>query len=44
MFDEIVAIYAILENLLKGMGHQEDCLIQISDAVYIVQFHHIVGS
>ena len=35
MIDEIVAIYAIVEDLLKAIGHQEDCRIQMSDAEVI---------
>ncbi len=35
MLDEIVAIYAIVEDLLKAIGHQEDCRIQMSDAEVI---------
>ncbi len=27
MLDESVAIYAIVEYLLKAIGHQEDCRI-----------------
>ena len=29
------AIYAIVEDLLKATGHQEDCRIQMSDAEVI---------
>ena len=35
MLDEIVAIYAIVEDLLKATGHQEDCRVQMSDAEVI---------
>ncbi len=35
MIDEIVAIYAIVEDLLKAIGHQEDCRIEMSDAEVI---------
>ena len=35
MLGEIVAIYAIVEDLLKAIGHQEDCRIQMSDAEVI---------
>ena len=35
MLDEIVAIYAIVEDLLQAIGHQEDCRIQMSDAEVI---------
>ncbi len=32
MLGEIIAIYAIVEDLLKATGHQEDCRIHMSDA------------
>jgi len=32
MLGEIIAIYAIVEDLLKATGHQEDCRVQMSDA------------
>ena len=35
MLDEIVVVYAIVEDLLKAIGHQEDCRIQMSDAEVI---------
>ena len=35
MLDEIVAIYAIVEDLLQAIGHQEDRRIQMSDAEVI---------
>ena len=35
MIYEIVAIYAIVEDLLKAIGHQEDCRIEMSDAEVI---------
>ncbi|MDJ0902101.1 MAG: glycogen/starch/alpha-glucan phosphorylase [Xenococcus sp. MO_188.B8] len=35
MIDEIVAIYAIVEDLLKAIGHQKDCRIEMSDAEVI---------
>ena len=35
MLDEIVAIYAVVEDLLKAIGHQEDCRIEMSDAEVI---------
>ena len=35
MLGEIIAIYAIVEDLLKAIGHQEDCRIQMSDAEVI---------
>ena len=35
MLDEIIAIYAIVEDLLKAIGHQEDCRIVMSDAEVI---------
>ncbi len=35
MLGEIVAIYAIVEDLLKAIGHQEDCRIQMNDAEVI---------
>ena len=31
MFSEIIGIYAIVEDLLKATGHQENCRIQMSD-------------
>ncbi|BAZ47138.1 transposase (plasmid) [Chondrocystis sp. NIES-4102] len=31
MLDEIITIYAIVEDLLKATGHLEDCRIQMSD-------------
>lgn len=35
MIDEIIAIYAITEDLLKALGHREDSRIQMSDAEVI---------
>jgi Transposase DDE domain len=35
MFDEIIAIYAITDDLLKAVGHQDDCRAQLSDAEVI---------
>ena len=35
MLGEIIAIYAIVEDLLKAIGHQKDCRIQMSDAEVI---------
>jgi Transposase DDE domain len=32
MLDEIIAIYAIVEDLLKALGHTEDIRVQMSDA------------
>ena len=32
MLGEIIAIYAIVEDLLKATGHQENCQVQMSDA------------
>jgi hypothetical protein len=32
MFTEIIALYAITEDLLKAVGHHEDCRCQMSDA------------
>jgi len=32
MITEITAIYAITEDLLKAIGHTEDCRTQMSDA------------
>lgn len=32
MLGEIIAIYAIVEDLLKATGHQEDCRVEMSDA------------
>lgn len=35
MLDEIIAIYAITDDLLKAIGHQDDCRAQLSDAEVI---------
>lgn len=35
MIDEIIAIYAITDDLLKALGHREDSRIQMSDAEVI---------
>ncbi len=35
MLTEIIAIYAITDDLLKAVGHQEDCRVQMSDAEVI---------
>lgn len=32
MINEIVAIYSIIDDILRAMGHQEDCRRQMSDA------------
>ena len=32
MITEIIAIYAITDDLLKAIGHHEDCRVQLSDA------------
>ena len=32
MIAEITAIYAITDDLLKAIGHTEDCRTQMSDA------------
>ena len=37
MIGEIIAIYSIVEDLLKATGHQEDCRIQMSDAEVIIR-------
>ena len=36
MIDEIIAIYAITDDLLKALGHREDSRIQMSDAEVIL--------
>jgi hypothetical protein len=35
MITEIIAIYAISDDLLKAIGHSEDCRTQMSDAEVI---------
>lgn len=35
MITEIIAIYAITDDLLKALGHHEDCRVQLSDAEVI---------
>ena len=35
MLDEIIAIYAIVEDLLKAIGHNEDVRVRMSDAEVI---------
>lgn len=35
MLSEIIAIYAITDDLLKALGHPEDCRVQMSDAEVI---------
>jgi len=35
MITEIIAIYAITDDLLKAIGHQEDCRVQMNDAEVI---------
>lgn len=39
MLNEIIAIYAITEDLLQGIGHQEDCrcVINIAKTLYITE-------
>lgn len=35
MLTEIIALYAITDDLLNAVGHQEDCRVQMSDAEVI---------
>jgi hypothetical protein len=35
MLNEIISIYAITDDLLKAIGHNEDCRRQMSDAEII---------
>lgn len=35
MLNEIIAIYAITDDLLKAIGHDEDCRRHITDAEII---------
>jgi hypothetical protein len=35
MFNEIIALYAIIDDLLKALGHQEDIRMTMSDAEVI---------
>ena len=35
MITEITALYAIADDMLKAMGHKEDCRTQMSDAEVI---------
>ncbi|MDF5734189.1 MULTISPECIES: IS982 family transposase [unclassified Nostoc] len=35
MLNEIITIYAIIDDLLKALGHDEDCRRQVSDAEII---------
>lgn len=35
MITEIIAIYAITDDLLNALGHREDCRVQLSDAEVI---------
>jgi hypothetical protein len=35
MLNETIAIYAIIDDLLKAIGHDEDCRRQMSDAEII---------
>ena len=35
MIDEIIAIYALVDDLLKAINHQEDSRVQMSDAEVI---------
>ena len=35
MFTEVIALYAITDDLLKAVGHHEDCRCQMSDAEVI---------
>ena len=35
MITEITALYAITDDMLKAMGHKEDCRTQMSDAEVI---------
>lgn len=35
MLNEIITVYAITDDLLKAIGHHEDCRIQMSDAEII---------
>jgi hypothetical protein len=37
MLDEIIAIYAIVEDLLKAIGHTEDSRVQMSDIVFTLE-------
>ncbi|MDF5715666.1 MAG: hypothetical protein PUP93_17725 [Rhizonema sp. NSF051] len=35
MVNEIITIYAIIDDLLKALGHHEDCRREMSDAEII---------
>jgi hypothetical protein len=35
MINEVIVVYAIVDDLLKAIGHQEDVRIQMSDAEII---------
>lgn len=35
MLNEIITVYAITDDLLKAMGHHEDCRREMSDAEII---------
>jgi hypothetical protein len=35
MLDETIAVYAIIDDLLKAIGHDEDCRRNMSDAEII---------
>ncbi|MEH2247027.1 MAG: hypothetical protein V7K85_31240 [Nostoc sp.] len=35
MLNEIITVYAIIDDLLKAIGHSEDCQRQVSDAEII---------
>jgi len=35
MLNEIITLYAIIDDLLKGIGHDDDCRRDMSDAEII---------
>ena len=35
MFDNIVVLYSITDDLLKAIGHRDDCRCQLTDAELI---------
>jgi hypothetical protein len=43
MLNEIITVYAIIDDLLKAIGHSEDCRRQMSDAEILTTVITAVG-
>lgn len=42
MINKVIAVYAIVDDILKGIGHKEDSRSQVSDAEIITT--NLVGA